>query len=183
MKMNNLKKIFAIVILFHSVVFSQNVDNEDLKLMVLKDQEIRKDNTTNYELIDKNHRKKVFELLSYGKIITANDKLNAALILQHTALNYCDNNLKSESVENYYLAYCLSKSAFDDGVTAAGPFVATTYDRYLLYTIGYQKYGTQRLYDEEKDREYLAPIDPNTTDEERIQLQIPTLKELQAKYP
>lgn len=59
---------------------------------------------------------------------------------------------------------------------------AATYDRYLLYTEGYQKYGTQRVPDEVTEEEVWAPIDPKTTDEERAKYNVPPLTELLKKY-
>ena len=59
---------------------------------------------------------------------------------------------------------------------------AATYDRYLLYTAGYQKYGTQRVLDELTGEEVWAPINKETTDEERAKYNVPVLKELLKNY-
>jgi len=48
----------------------------------------------------------------------------------------------------------------------------------LFFTQGYQKYGTQKIYDEESDSFLWAPIDSTTTDEERIKYNVPPIKEL-----
>lgn len=157
-------------------------DNIELKNMVIKDQEMRQLDTLDMEPIDKKHRMKVMELLAQGKVKTQKDKFNAALILQHTALTYCDQKLVSISPENYYLAYQLVKNSFEEGDTSVATMVATTYDRYLLYTEGFQKYGTQRVYDESTDSFLWAPIDTTTTDQERAKYKIKPLIDLLKEY-
>lgn len=158
------------------------VDNEDLVRMVLEDQEIRNKDDADFEPLDKTHRNKVFELLANGLVTTNKDKLNAALILQHTALVFCNDELNSISAENYLLAYHLSKSAFENGELSAANFVAVTLDRYLLYTVGYQKYGTQRVFDDETNEEMWAPIDSLTTDEERRKYGVPSKDSLLLRF-
>lgn len=153
-------------------------DNIELKNMVIKDQEMRQLDTLDMEPLDKKHRMKVMEMLAQGKVKTQKDKFNAALILQHTALTYCDQKLVSISPENYYLAYQLVKNSFEEGDTSVAMMVATTYDRYLLYTEGFQKYGTQRVYDESTDSFLWAPIDKTTTDQERAKYKIKPLLDL-----
>lgn len=163
--------------------FAMVKNNDELKAMVVKDQAMRSSaKDVDLEATDKVHRDRVFELLAAGCIQTNEDKLNAALILQHTALIYCNDKLKSVSPENYLLAYQLSKSAFEAGDERAAYFVATTYDRYLLYTQGYQKYGTQRIFDEQTGAEMWAPIDPVTTDAERRMYSVPAFDSLLRQY-
>ncbi len=158
-------------------------DNAELKKMVDEDQKIRQTDTIETEPIDKIHRERVLTLLAEGLIKTNEDKWNAALILQHTALTFCNNELKSISPENYLLAFHLARSAFESGLKNAAYLTAATYDRYLLYTQGYQKYGTQRVIDERTNQEIWAPIDPHTTDDERTKYTVPPLKELLKQYP
>jgi len=118
--------------------------NKELKQLVVKDQELRESESGEpMELLDKVHRKRVLELLVNGDVRTAQDKFNAALILQHTALTYCNDRLISMSPENYLLAHTLARSAFASGYKEAAYLTAATYDRYLLFTEGFQKYGTQ----------------------------------------
>ena len=147
--------------------------------MVIKDQEMRMNgNDEPMEPKDKIHRQRVMELLSENLIITPDDKFNAALILQHTALTYCNDRLKSISSENYYLAYTLVKSSMESGNKDAAYLVAATYDRFLYFTEGYQKYGTQKIYYEEEGGMLWAPIDTLTTDEERKKYGVKPLSEL-----
>ena len=160
------------------------VDNELLIEMVIRDQQVRSpaNDSIDLETVDRQHRQQVFELLSRGQIRTAKDKFNAALILQHTGLLYCDGKLVSISPENYLLAHQLANSAMVSGSRNAGYLAAATYDRYLLYTKGFQKYGTQRLIDDKTGEEMWAPIDPSTTDAERTKYQVPGIDSLKKKY-
>lgn len=158
------------------------VDNAELGKMVKKDQEMRQNNTLDMEPIDKTHRLKVMGMLANGQLRTNKDKLNAALILQHTALTFCNEKLVSISPENYYLAYQLSKSVFDSGYKKNADMVAVTYDKYLPYTKSYQKYGIQRVFDQKNNEEYWSPIDSTTTDAERAMYMIKPIKELLKEY-
>lgn len=158
-------------------------DNQSLIEMVKRDQEIREPNFDEpTEPIDQTHREKVFELLAKNEIKTNADKLNAALILQHTALTFCNGELKSINPENYLLAHKLSLEVFNNG-GEVGNMVAITLDRYLTFTQGYQKYGTQQLYDEGSDSMYWVPIDSTTTDKERATHQVEPLKQLLKQAP
>ena len=183
------KIIFVFTVIFIGCKITSKKDenaisnNLELKKMVEKDQAIRMSkDVTNLEEIDQLHRNRVFELLALDSIKTNEDKINAALILQHTALEYCGDKLKSISPENYLLAYQFSKSAFNNGHKKAANFVAVTYDRYLLYTKGYQKYGTQRVFEDKTGEEVWAPIDQSTSDQERALYNVPPLDSLLAKY-
>lgn len=182
MKKTNL--ILLVIILIMSSCNLKTIeteDNQELLEMVKEDQKLRTSDTDEpWEPSDQIRRHRVMELLVNGQIRTDNDKMNAALILQHTGAIFCDGELKSLSPENFYLAYTLAKSAFENGNADAAYFTAATYDRYLLYTEGYQKYGTQRLY--ENDEEVWAPIDSTTTDEERAKYNVPSLEELLKQY-
>jgi len=183
MKTQNLVTVIILLVVFYCCKSNINdnevSDNIELEKMVQKDQETRQSqNDEPLESIDKEHRKRVLEMLAQGKIKTVNDKYNAALILQHTNLIICNGKLMSISSENYYLAYALSKSAMELGSKGAGTLAAATYDRYLLYTEGYQKYGTQKVYEKETDQMIWAPIDSVTSDEEREKFGVKPLLEL-----
>ena len=61
--------------------------------------------------------------------------------------------------------------------------VALNYDRYLLYTFGYQKFGTQLVFDDKTQEMLLAPIDTTlSSDEERKKYYVEPLKVLLKKY-
>ncbi len=168
-----------------------SVDNQALKEMYLKDIEIREQDertdTVNLESFDKVHREKVFELLADNKIVSPNDKYRAALILQHTAAKICDGEITSISPENYLLAYHLSQNAMLKTPKARDlnipRMVALNYDRYLLYSQGYQKYGTQLIFDDTSGEMVLAPMDTTlATDQERSQYQVEPLRVLLSKH-
>jgi hypothetical protein len=133
------------------------------------------------EMDDNDRRRRVMELLARGEVVTAEDKFHAAMILQHTHLRFCGGELASSSPENYYLAYRLASESLSMGFEDARGLVAATLDRYLLYTEGQQKYGTQRTVDPKSGKEVLAPVDPGTTDEERAEYGVPPLEELRRR--
>lgn len=152
---------------------SESEDNALIKDLYLKDIEIReldaKTDTVNLEAYDKKHREKIFHLLAENKVVTVKDKIRAAWILQHTDAKFCDGKLTSISAENFLLAYKLSSTALfelrkkNDSVTIKEQniprIVALNYDRYLLFTFGYQKFGTQFVFDDQTGEMLLAPID------------------------
>lgn len=172
------------------------IDNPKIEKLFLKDNEIReldaKTDTVVLENYDKIHRDKIFELLATNQVITPRDKFRAALILQHTAAKYCEGQLTSLSPENFLLAYHLSSKALaeleelKDSVSIRkenySRMIALNYDRYLLYSFGYQKYGTQFVFDNQGEM-LLAPIDTTlATNEERKRYNVETLDQLLKKH-
>ena len=198
-------KLFTLILLYigtygcSSNKFKQAVNNEDnltIKEMYLKDIEIReldaKTDTVNLEAYDKKHREQIFQLLAENKVITAMDKIRASWILQHTNAKLCDGELTSISSENFLLAYKLSSTALSmlekekDTVTIKKGhiqrIIALNYDRYLLYTFGYQKFGTQYVFDEKTNEMLLAPIDTTlSNDVERRKFYVEPLNVLLSK--
>lgn len=178
-----------------SKVFEKE-DNILIKEIYNKDIEIRKldskTDTVNLEEHDKKHREQIFQLLSENKVITPKDKIRAAWILQHTAAKICDGKLISVSPENFLLAYKLSSNALlqleekNDTVTInkenVKRIIALNYDRYLLFSFGYQKFGTQLVFDDKTGETLLAPIDTTlTNDEERKRYNVEPLNILLKK--
>lgn len=173
------------------------IDNPEIEQLFLKDIEVReldaRTDTVILENYDKVHRNRIFELLATGQVKTPLDKFRAALILQHTAGKLCEGELGSVSPENYLLAYHLSSAALQELKAANDTaslkkenfpiMVALNYDRFLLYTEGYQKYGTQFVFDAAIGASLLAPIDTTlATDEERKKLNVEPLSELLSKH-
>jgi len=158
--------------------FSQNAL---LRELAKEDQDSRR----GQEVIrtDQDRIKLVLPLVGRGAAITPEDKFNAALVLQHTPLTFCDGKLQSFSPDNYLLAHSLFESALEAGFEDARYLVAASIDRYLVYTEGYQKYGTQRVINQETGKEELVPIDRKTTDEERAKYGVPGLAELLKEFP
>ncbi len=198
-------KLLTPFILFQVIACSTNnseskvleKDNPIIQDLYLKDIEIReldaRTDTVNLEEYDKVHREKIFQLLAENKVITSKDKIRAAWILQHTAAKICEGEVTSMSPENFLLAYKLSSIALSE-LEARGDtstirkeniprVVALNYDRYLLFTKGYQKFGTQFVFDDKSGEMLLAPIDTSlSNDVEREKYYVEPLKVLMKKY-
>lgn len=132
---------------------------------------------------DDERRARVMELIAAGAVVTPRDKFNAGLVLQHTGLTFCDGALKSVSAENYLLAHHFFEAALAAGLEPARGLSAMAIDRYLSFTKGIQKYGTNLLFDEDTGRDEWVPIDRNTTDAERARYGIAPLATLLARHP
>lgn len=205
MKYLNFLFLFTLIALFLIVGCNNNVakqivkieDNSLIKKLYSKNIEIReldsKTDTVNLENYDNVHREKIFKLLANNQVKTPMEKLRAALILQHTVVKICDGQLTSMSPENFLLAFHLSSSALNelkalnDSVTIKNEhvsrMVASNYDRFLLYSVGHQKYGTRFVFDDVTGEMLLAPINTTLTNEEdRKQHQVETLEQLLTKY-
>lgn len=204
--MNKFKDKIVLLILFISILScsankkkmtAEGKDNSLIEKLYLKDVEIReldaKTDTVNLENYDKVHREQIFQLLAENKVVTVRDKIRAAWILQHTAARICDGELTSLSPENFLMAYKLSSTALaqleteNDTLTIRKEkirrIVALNYDRYLLYTFGYQKFGTQFVFDDKTNEMLLAPIDTTlANDEERKKYNVESLHELLIQY-
>jgi len=134
------------------------------------------------ERTDEERRLLVFELLARGAVVGPEDKFDAALILQHTELKFCGKDMVSASPENYLLAHDLFESAYQAGFKDARYLIAASLDRYLSFTKGYQKYGTNRVFTDSGKEEWV-PIDRKTTDAERAKYGIPPLAVLLKQFP
>ncbi|NCP65925.1 MAG: hypothetical protein GW763_14525 [Paraglaciecola sp.] len=156
-------------------------DNQELQALADADQLARIEARLDHK--DRQRRMRVFEILATGEPLSPVDKVNAALILQHTEMRFCGEQLVSISPENHLLAHHLAKSAFQSGNQNAAFLVAQTIDRYLVVTEGRQRYGTNRLIDQVTGEEYLPEIDRNTSDTERTLYGVPSLSALLAKFP
>lgn len=127
--------------------------------------------------------KLVLAEIGKGAVKTPRDKFYAALVLQHTPMKYCGKTLGSFSPDNYLLAHHLFLSAFKSGLKDAGYLSACAIDRYLSSTEGHQKYGTNRITNQESGKEELVPIDRKTTDLERAKYGVPPLSTLLSQFP
>lgn len=201
----NFRHVLIFVIIFVIISCNKNLqqelalldDNPIIKKIFLKDIEIREldaiRDTVNLENYDKVHREKIFELIARNQLKTPLDKYRAAFLLQHTAGKICDGQLTSISPENFLLAYHLSSTALselkaiNDTATIKNEnvprMVALNYDRYLLFRFGYQKYGTQFVFDEKTGEMLLGPIDTTlANDNERLLYNVQPLNILLSKY-
>jgi len=175
-------RLFAALFVLLLVVSTEaHADNPELARLAAQDQSDRAEKNGRWN--DDARRWRVLELLAAGAVATPRDKLNAALILQHTPSAICEGKLKSLSPENYLLAHHLAKAAFAEGLEKAKYMVAVTIDRYLSFTDGRQLYGTNQLVDPDSGETYLPEIDRSISDEERAKLGVPPLNTILKQAP
>jgi hypothetical protein len=153
----------------------------ELAVLAEEDQAVRRGQAV--ARTDDERRARVLELLAGGAVSSPQDRFNAALVLQHTGLTFCDGELKSLSAENYLLAHHLFQAALAGGVEEARYLAAASIDRYLSFTQGVQRFGTNRVINQQTGQEELVPIDRATTDAQRAEYGVPPLAELLARYP
>ena len=161
-------------------------DHVELAELAAEDQKVRSGGGVDHGpgiRTDDERRARVMELIAAGAVVTPRDKFNAGLVLQHTGLTFCDGELKSVSAENYLLAHHYFEAALAAGLEPARGLSAMAIDRYLSFTKGIQKYGTNLLFNEETGKEEWVPIDRNTTDAERARYGIAPLATLLARHP
>jgi hypothetical protein len=121
---------------------------------------------------DSERRSRVLEILKDGRLTTAWDYFNAALVLQHGG-----------SAEEIRLAHSLSTVAATLGPEhkSAKWLMAASWDRLMLRLKQPQWYGTQSTRDQ-SGRYTLYPVDPDAvTDADRAVLGVPSLAEAQAR--
>lgn len=112
----------------------------------------------------------VLEMIEANELNEGIDYYHAAMVLQH-----------SDKTEHYKLANELCSKAMELGEEKAKWLYAATLDRYLLSSGNkFQKYGTQYKKNDHGLWE-LYPIDPMTTDEIRVQYDVPSLVKLKVR--
>lgn len=172
-------KAIALIVLAATAAYPQN---PLLKELAREDQASRSEGKK-FARNDEDRVKLVLGALATGKVVTPEDKLNAALVLQHSPLAYCGNELTSHSRDNFLLAHFLFQAALDAGLSDARYLVAAALDRYLSFSEGKQKYGTNRIINQTTGQEEWVPIDRSTPDSERSKYGVPALAELLKRYP
>lgn len=155
--------------------------NASLKALADEDQAVQFGKEVARSPEDRN--KLVLQLLAKGAARTPQDKFNAAIVLQHTPLGFCEGRLVSKSPDNYLLGHYLAKEAYAAGYKPAGVLVAQSIDRYLTFTEGRQLYGTNRIVNQKTGKEELVPIDRSFPDSKRVKLGLQTLEQLLKAYP
>ena len=169
----------ALVLLFAGGIAAQD---KDLRSLVAEDQAVRIHPEAKVARNDVDRIKLVLELIAKGAARTPEDKFNAALVLQHTPLEFREGKLVSVSPHNYLLAHYLALEAYEGGYEKARQLVAQSIDRYLSFTEGRQKYGTNRIINQSTGEEELVPVDRSVPDSERAKYGIAPLAELLKKY-
>ncbi|MGM0837663.1 MAG: hypothetical protein ACQEV7_16015 [Bacillota bacterium] len=139
--------------------------NEELKQLFEEDQHDLR--TMPHDRIerDRERRNKVKVIIDGGGVINGIDFIHATIIYQH-----------EESLEDWWQAYQLSVKAVELGFTKR--LAAVAMDRWLLRQGKPLKYGNQVIPFGEVYR--IPKLDPNTTDEERMKWDVPSLVELLA---
>lgn len=181
-----MKSIWMVVLFFLCMVSAAPAQNAELKALKQEDQAVRgvpAEGIGKITRTDDDRIKRVLELLAQGAAQTPEDKFNAALVLQHTGLKFCEKRMVSQSPYNYLLAHFLARESFEAGYANARGLVAMTIDRYLAFTEGYQKYGTNIVVDQNTGKDVWVRIDRNTSDAERARYGVLPLAELLKSKP
>jgi len=149
------------------------IDNIELIEIYKNDQNDRKSDNINWFEVNKRdslRRVRVHQLLDSGKVITAKDLKNAAMVFQH-----------GKDSADYGLAVRLMEKAIHKDTTLNKWLFAATTDRYLLSKGEPQIYGTQ--YRKMGDEPWkLAEIDTTKiSDAERVIYGVETLAEQRQK--
>jgi len=154
------------------LAFGQN--NAELAAMFAADQAARRGENIDWSVIsaeDAERREAVMSILAAGKISTAQDYYNAAMIFQH-----------GDSEADIRLAHSFATIASALGNTAAANWLkAASWDRLMLRFEQPQWYGTQYVRDA-SGRWVLYEVHPDAvTDEQRAAWSVPSLEEAQAR--
>lgn len=149
-------------------------DNEELIAVSRADQDDR-DGSISWPAVnqrDKVRREKVSAMLAAGKVRTARDYYNAALVFQH-----------GETPDDYAMAFSLATISRKLAPEHPAPkwLFAATFDRYLVSRNMPQWYGTQSKAPVDGPA-VLDPVDPKAaSDDERVALGVPRLKDTLAE--
>lgn len=145
--------------------------NQELRSLYRADKQERVDqpnvNTAEYKamrLRDLQRRERVMALVVANELNTAEDYYHAAQVMNH-----------GDTPDDAQQAHMLALQASGLGHRPARWLAAASSDRWQMYQGKPQKYGTNYVYDGHGDR--LWDVDPNTTDEERAEWDVPPLAE------
>ncbi len=137
--------------------------NQELEAICEADQQDRKgDISPGLVERDRARRKRVEELVAAKALHTKEDYFHAALVFQH-----------GEELADYWQAHELAKKASKLGHRSGRWLAAAALDRWLMVQGKSQKYGTQ--YRSDSGRWELWQVDPNTTDAERAEWNVPPI--------
>lgn len=103
----------------------------------------------------------VQQIIDNGLLVDPQDFYYAAMVFQH-----------GDTLSDIQQANNLAQQSMSMGYEPAKWLYAASYDRCLVFQDLPQKYGTQYRYDQNGKQIYL-PIDPDTTDAERLALNVP----------
>ena len=104
-------------------------------------------------------------LLNRAKLFCGEDYFHACILSIH-----------GDCPEDFWQAYQFGLKSVDLNYNAAKKYVAAAYDKWLMYQGKPQKYGLQYVPDGRKLRVW--DVDPETTDDERAEWDVPPLAQL-----
>lgn len=155
-------------LLFSTICLAQVEDNPELQQLALQDQEDRKSGNKSGTFIwqsDSLRRMRLHELIQEGKVISANDHYNAALIFQHGTDTIDSGN-----------AVAFMKKAIELDPKMDRWLLAAAIDRDLMRKGKPQIYGTQFVRSKDEAGWRLYDLDTTAvTDEERMLYRVGTL--------
>lgn len=157
------------------VTFGVTLDagaSREMARIVALDQAARQPGQIDWAVVareDEARRTQALALLRAGRLSSAADYFNAALVFQH-----------GNCPQHYQLAHLLAGQALARGAPASdtlplGWLFAATFDRWQLSLGRPQAYGTQFLLVQEPCSYALAQVDSVTTDAQRERLAVPVL--------
>ncbi len=146
--------------------------NQELKELFDKDQyeclNQPPDNTPELTLLrarNKNRRDRVKFILEANDQLSGEDYFYACIIFIH-----------GDCPQDFWEAYNFGLKSIDLNYNAAKRFAASAYDRWLMYQGKPQKFGSQYVPDGVRLRVW--DVDPETTDKERAEWDLPSLEKL-----
>ncbi|MCC5613369.1 hypothetical protein LC612_43510 [Nostoc sp. CHAB 5834] len=147
--------------------------NDELYMLFVADQAERENHpkvgTPAYRLLrdrDLARRQYIQKMIDENQVTTAQDYYHAAFIFQH-----------GDTISDIWSAHLLALKSVGLGSQAGKWLAAAALDRWHMYRGLPQKYGTQIVPDGSCYR--LWDINPNTTDQERAQWDVPSLSEME----
>jgi len=121
-------------------------------------------------LRDEARQQRVKALLANGSLQSGADYFHAAMVMQHAS-----------EPDDYLLAHDLCVIAIGKGERQARFLAAASMDRFLRRIGRPQRYGTQYYSNHPSRPPKLAPVDPGVPDAIRLEMNVPTLAQAQAK--
>lgn len=171
MKQRKSRKWLAVWLLLVSMpLAAQNASNEKLKELVRADQADRSAAHIDWPAVDRRDTARAAEvmtLLRSGKVLTAEDFYNAAMVFQHGA-----------SADDLQLAHAMATIAARLAPEHPAPkwLAAAAWDRYMMWKKQPQWYGTQSQILKDTGKKTLYPVLPNViSDAERATAGVPPI--------
>lgn len=106
-------------------------------------------------------------MILQNKLNTAVDYYHAAMIFQH-----------GKTIEDIQKAKNLAEISLQKGEIRAKWLTAATTDRFLIFSNKSQTWETQSYYNQTEKKWKLWAYDPNTTDEQRLAMNVPKLDDI-----